>query len=410
MRILLVNDYATLTGGAEISLAWLAEAFRARGHAVHWFASSARTETGPSLADSTGRGTTSAARALLQTANPWAAAALRRVLADFRPDVVHVKVFLTQLSPLILPVLRGWPSLYHAAWYRAVCPLGTKRLASGADCHHPWGRACLAERCLPLHDWLPLQAQRALLARWRGVFGAVIANSDSTRRHLLAGGWAVDGVLPNGTPVRPARPPLAGPPVIAYAGRLVPEKGVDVLLRAFAQVRAALPAAQLLVLGDGPQRAALETLAAQLGLGPSVSFTGYLPPEAAEARLAGAWVQAVPSLWAEPFGMVAIEAMMRGTAVVASRGGGLADTVRDGATGRLLPPGDVAAWAAALLPLVQSPALAEQWGAAGRERALADYALDGQVDRLLALYHALAAGPRPAVAAHPHRSQPHLDR
>lgn len=408
MRILLINDYATLTGGAEISLAWLQAAFRARGHAVHWFASSARTATGPSLADSTGRGTTSAGRALLQTANPWAALALRRVLADFRPDVVHVKVFLTQLSPLILPVLRGWPSLYHAAWYRAVCPLGTKRLPSGADCHHPWGRACLAERCLPLHDWLPLLAQRALLARWRGVFGAVIANSEATRRQLLAGGWPVTSVLPNGTPEQPPRPPLAGPPVVAYAGRLVPEKGVEVLLRAFAQVRAALPAAQLLVLGDGPQRAALEALAAQLGLGAAVTFRGYVPPEATEALLAGAWVQAVPSVWAEPFGMVAIEAMMRGTAVVASRSGGLAETVRDGHTGRLVPPGDVNAWAAALLPLLQSPALAEQWGAAGRERALADYGMDRQVDRLLTIYHDLVAGSAPAVAT-PRRSQPTLD-
>jgi glycosyltransferase involved in cell wall biosynthesis len=113
--------------------------------------------------------------------------------------------------------------------------------------------------------------------------------------------------------------------------------------------------------------------------------------------LAGAWVQVVPSLWAEPFGMVAIEAMMRGTAVLASRGGGLAEIVRDGETGRLLPPGDVAAWSSALLALLQSPALAEQYGAAGRERALQEYTLDHQLDWLLALYHTLLAG-APALA------------
>jgi len=396
MRILFLNDYATLTGGAEISLARLREALRARGHTVAWFATTARTGSGPLLADSTTRGTTSAGRALLQTANPWAAAALRRVLAEFQPDVVHVKIFLTQLSPLILPVLRGVPSLYHAVWYRAVCPLGTKHLPSGLPCHHPWGRACLAEGCLPLQDWLPLMLQRALLKRWRGVFRAVVANSEATRRQLIAGGWEVTTVLYNGTPIQPSRPPLTGPPLVAFSGRLVPEKGVDVLLRAFAVVQAALPTARLLIVGKGPQRPALEALAAQLGLAAHVTFQGYVAPNPLERLLGGVWVQAVPALWAEPFGLVAIEAMMRGTAVVASDHGGLAETVRDGQTGRLAPPGDVAALAAALLPPLQSAALAEQWGAAGRARALAEYALDRQVDGLLALYHDLAARPAPA--------------
>ncbi len=401
MRILLVSDYATLTGGAEISLDWIRTALRARGHTVLWFSTTARPSAGPSLADAAGRGTTSAARTLLQSANPWAAAALRRVLADFQPDVVHVKVFLTQLSPLILPVLRGWPSLYHAAWYRVVCPLGTKRLPNGAACHHPWGRACLAEGCLPLHDWLPLEVQRALLRRWRGVIGAVIANSDTTRRQLVAGGWPVTAVIPNGTPARPARPPLSGPPLVACSGRLVPEKGVEVLLRAFARVHAALPAARLVVVGDGPQRPVLAALAAQLGVSAAVTFTGYVPPDQIEPHVARAWVQAVPSVWAEPFGMVAIEAMMRGTAVVASRSGGLAEIVRDGQTGRLVAPGAVAAWAEALLALLQNPALAERWGAAGRALALAEYSMDRQVDGLLPLYHALAAGRQPAYPPPP---------
>ncbi len=402
MRILLLNDYATLTGGAEISLARLQAALRARGHTVAWFASAARTVSGPLLADRTTRGTIASWRALLQTANPWAPGALRQMLADFRPDVVHVALFLTQLSPLILPVLRGVPSLYHAVWYRAVCPVGTKYLPTGAACPHPWGRACLAEGCLPLRDWVPLMLQRGLLRRWREVFGAVVAISEATRQQLVAGGWPVTMVMPNGTPLQPARPPLAGPPLLAFAGRLVAEKGGVVLLRAFAQVAARLPAARLLILGTGPQQPALEALAMQLGLREAVTFAGYVPPDQLEQRLADAWVQVVPSLFAEPFGMVAIEAMMRGTAVVASDHGGLADIVRDGQTGRLVPPGDVSALADALLSLLQAPALAEQMGAAGRVRALAEYTLDRQVDQLLALYGELAAQPpsghRPAHA------------
>ena len=399
MRVLLVNDYATLAGGAETSLAAVRAGLRARGHSVRWFSTTARSSAGPRLADAVGRGTTSAARALLQAANPWAAAALRRELATFQPDVVHVKVFLTQLSPLILPVLRGWPSLYHAAWYRAVCPVGTKRLPTGAACQHAWGRACLQEGCLPLRDWLPLEAQRGLLRRWRGAFGAVIANSESTRCRLAEGGWPVTAVIPNGTPPQPARPPLSDPPLVVFAGRLVPEKGADMLLRAFAAVHAALPEARLLIAGEGPERPALEALAAQLGLTAAVTWAGYVPPDELERRLAPAWVQVVPSQWDEPFGQVAIEAMMRGTAVLASRAGGLADVVRDGQTGRLLPPGDEAAWTAALLEALRGRERAEQWGAAGRAVALAEYTLDRQLDRLLAVYHTLAARAQPVPAA-----------
>ncbi|MCC7362155.1 MAG: glycosyltransferase family 4 protein [Anaerolineales bacterium] len=391
MRVLFVNDYGALAGGAEISLAAMQAGLRSRGHTVRWFSTTAHGRAGPLVSDAAGRGTTSAGRALLQTANPWAAAALRRELAVFRPDVVHVKVFLTQFSPLILPVLRGWPSLYHAVWYRAVCPVGTRRLPSGAECAHPWGRACLRAGCLPLRDWLPLEAQRGLLRRWRGVFGAVVANSESTRCRLAAGGWPVTAVIPNGTPCRPARPPLSHPPLVAFAGRLVPEKGAAVLLRAFAQARADLPEARLLIAGEGPERRALEALTAQLGLAAAVTFTGYLPPEELERRLAPAWVQAVPSQWAEPFGLVAIEAMLRGTAVLAGRAGGLAEIVRDGQTGRLLPPDDEAAWAAALLDVLQAPGRAEQWGAAGRAVALAEYTLDRQLDALLAVYQSLGA-------------------
>src|SRR5712692_8465621 len=126
MKILFVNDYAVPQGGAEILLLDLRDALRARGHDVRLFASNAGQNGSCSLADYTCRGTTSRFRTLLQSGNPWAAMKLRRVLADFQPDIVQVEMFLTQLSPLILPLLRNVRSIYHVVWYRPICPLGTK--------------------------------------------------------------------------------------------------------------------------------------------------------------------------------------------------------------------------------------------------------------------------------------------
>ena len=106
MKVLLVNDYSASVGGAEILMHDLRTALRERGHDARSFCSNAHPGTQQTEADYECLGTTSSFRNYFQTANPSAYLQLRRVLAEFRPDVVHVKMFLTQLSPLILPLLR----------------------------------------------------------------------------------------------------------------------------------------------------------------------------------------------------------------------------------------------------------------------------------------------------------------
>src|SRR5882724_1468352 len=180
MRILLVNDYAWPLGGAEIAQDVLREALRKRGHQVRVFAARTRGN-GQDLADHTCFGTVSRFRTVLQAFNPWAAAALRRTIADFHPDVVHVRGFLTQLSPLILPFLRKVPSLHHVTWYRAICPLGTKILPDGTVCRHRAGLACCRQGCLPPRDWIPMLIQMKLWRTWADVFRITVANSDEGR-------------------------------------------------------------------------------------------------------------------------------------------------------------------------------------------------------------------------------------
>src|SRR5579864_5988276 len=190
MRILLVNDYAEPTGGAEIAQDTLREGLRRRGHEVRIFAARPRTrEGGQNLADYTCFGTVSRFRTLLQAFNPWAAAGLRRVIEEFHPDVVHVRGFLTQLSPLILPLLRNVPSLHHVTWYRAICPVGTKILPDGNPCRDRAGVACCRNGCLPRRDWAPMLVQIKLWQRWKGVFRLSVTNSEEGRRLLAADGF-----------------------------------------------------------------------------------------------------------------------------------------------------------------------------------------------------------------------------
>ncbi|MGP0070794.1 MAG: glycosyltransferase family 4 protein [Bryobacteraceae bacterium] len=392
MRILLVSDYGTPTGGAELMLLALREALRLRGHDARLFASSARPLGAENLADYQCLGFDSAARGLIQIANPSALLGLRRVIREFRPDLVHVRLHLSQLSPLILPLLEDVPAIYHAAWYRSICPIGTKMWPEGDSCTERAGFACLRHRCFPAWAWPSTMLQLKLWRHWRRVFNVVVANSHSTARLLDDGGISPVEVIWNGVPRSPARPPLSGRPTVVFAGRLVPEKGADVLIRAFATVRSHLPAAELVIAGDGEQRNRLQRLIDELSLSSSVRLMGHLNRSRIEACFAAAWVQAVPSRWREPFGIVAAEAMMRGTAVIATGSGGLNEIVQDGRTGILTPPNDANALAAALLRLLSNRDLAESLGACGREFALHNLTEDVFVDRFVALYERLLTG------------------
>src|SRR5690606_20495241 len=104
--------------------------------------------------------------------------------------------------------------------------------------------------------------------------------------------------------------------------------------------RRVTPTARLRVVGEGPERPALEALARSLGLDGAVSFRGWVSPADVEHELADAWAQVVPSLWAEPLGLIALEAIVRGVPVIASAAGGLGEIVEHGRSGLLFPNGD----------------------------------------------------------------------
>jgi glycosyltransferase involved in cell wall biosynthesis len=289
----------------------------------------------------------------------------------------------------VLPLLREVPSIYHVCWYRAVCPTGTKLLPDATECRVHAGLACRSNRCLTRRAWVLAQTQRALLRRWFGVFDRVLAISDRVRERLELDGIRVDGVLGLAVESRGPRPPLAGPPTAVYAGRLVPEKGVEVLLRAFARTRALVPEARLVVAGDGPERPRVERLARELGLDGSLTLTGHLPRGELERRLDPGWVQALPSLWSEPLGAVVPEALMRGTAVVASSSAGAAAAVAESGGGLVVPAGDETALADALTGLLRDRERAEALGALGRRYALERNPADRDVDNAVAVYEQL---------------------
>jgi len=184
----------------------------------------------------------------------------------------------------------------------------------------------------------------------------------------------------------PAPPP--GAPRLLCVGRLVPIKGHETLLRAFAEARVSVPGLELELAGEGPLRNELEQLSHELGLDSAVRFLGRVSPVAPAYERAA--VVVVPSL-GEGFGMSALEASERARPVIASDVGGLPEIVDDGRTGRLVPRDDHAALAAAIVELATDGERARELGRAGRERALSEFSLERCADRTDALYRVAIA-------------------
>jgi glycosyltransferase involved in cell wall biosynthesis len=232
--------------------------------------------------------------------------------------------------------------------------------------------------------------RRAVFARLDGLI-AGNREAESLARELGYRGPAI--VLPQLGIDLPAESPRESSTElrVVFAGRLVPEKGVDLLLGALARVAAPW---RLTVVGDGPERARLEHLAAEPSLGARVRFAGAQPHAAVARFLAAADVLVLPSRasasWREQFGHVLVEAMAEGTAVIGSTCGAIPEVV--GEAGLVFPEDDAGALAAHLATLAGEPARARALGDAGRRRVAEHYTHEAIAARTRAFHEAVIRG------------------
>ncbi len=235
--------------------------------------------------------------------------------------------------------------------------------------------------------------RRVTLRRVDGVIAGSTGAAEEARRLGFHGPLAVIpqlGVEPASVPVRAAG--STGPLRLAFAGRLTHEKGVDLLLRALARMEAP---AHLRILGDGPERGALERLAGALGVTDRVQFLGAWPHE----RVASLWpetdVLVLPSRstsrWKEQLGHVLLEAMAHRVAVVGSSCGAIPDVI--GTAGLVFPEGETAALTAHLQRLAREPEALARLAAAGRDRVAAEFT-DARIAARTRAFHAEVLAPR----------------
>ena len=323
------------------------------------------------------------------TLPPAVRSRLAATLADVTPDVCYLHVISPDASRA---AAEQAPTVFYAHEYLTVCLGGSRYLhrqqrfcSEGPGLHCLW-RAYTDRTANRRPDRLANAYRR--VRGWRetwSVLAGVLVASPFVGDVLVRSGAPAELVHVVPYPVPAVAPSSATPATdVLFLGRLTPEKGVHVLLEALAQ----LGGATAVIAGDGPERHRLEREAAARGLAERVRFVGWVSLEQRARLLADAGALAITSLWEEPFGIVGLEALTAGVPVVASAVGGIPFWLDDG--GRLVPPGDAGALAAALRDVLAEGPGRESLRTAGR-LASERFSVARHADDLLAVF-ARAAG------------------
>ena len=219
-----------------------------------------------------------------------------------------------------------------------------------------------------------------------------ICISERVREALLKGAPVDAAVVYNGVDTEMFSPACeAGPDAsILCVGNLIPIKGQDMLLRAVAAVRQDFPKLQCKLVGEGPQRGSLESLARTLRIDDCVTFAGRQGRAEVAAAMAQCTVFALPSRY-EGLGCVYLEAMASGKPVIACRGQGIEEVLEHGRNGWLIEPGSLPTLVESLSTLLGNADMRSRIGKAARQTVLHRFTLAHQAERLNQIYCELLA-------------------
>ena len=279
------------------------------------------------------------------------------------------------------------PAVIHAHWWiPGGLVAGSRDVPLMVTCHGSDVRLLATRSLRGVARWVLSRARvitavSAFLARQLGALGTTVAS------RTLVAPMPID--IETWLPARAAA--RRDPPVVLYAGNLLPSKGVDTLLQATADLdRRGVPM-RLRILGDGPAKGDLQTLAAKLGLA-NVEWSSFVVQSAMVSEYGAATTVVLPTRNdAEGLGLVLVEALLSGCAVVGTRAGGIPEVVEDGVTGRLVPPNDPGALSVAIEDTLR-PDRRAGWIAEGQRRVTERFSTPNAARTFLDQYERLAVG------------------
>lgn len=387
MRILIyAHSFSPAVGGAETYVMLLARGLSSKGAGVH----DNLGEPDVTVATCTPAGAPEDLNLPFRVVRCPSTWTLWRLVGEH--DLVQLAgpVFL----PMLLAFIRRKPVVVEHHIYQAICP-------NGLLVYHPTHSVCpghfkarrydLCLRCNWRNSSFARSLYMLLLAFPRywlcrrvdrniAVTNHVNCRLDLPRTQTIYHGVHPPEKMSAPTAIRPSNYSKAKSeskrPCFGFVGRFVEEKGIRVLLNAAGLLKSQGYQFGLKLIGDGPERANLETIAEDLHLGPNVSFTGFLSGEELARALSDVAAVVVPSTWEELAPLAPIEHMMRGRLVIASDIGGLGEEVNG--AGLKFPPGSVDGLASCMRKVLDEPSIAGTLGKKARERAL-EFFLHGRM-------------------------------
>ncbi len=313
---------------------------------------------------------------------------MKKLARETKPAIAHMHLVYHHLSPSIVPALReeGVPIVHTLHDYKPICPAYTM-VSNGSICERCKGQRfyeCTLHRCnrgslaASLINSVEMYFHYAM-GWYTDMIDRYVCPSDFMRQKMIEFGFPERQVehVPNF--VDPDRYTFEASDrgYFAYVGRLVSTKGVATLVEAMKRVHGA----DLVVVGEGPERATLEPIAP-----PNVKFLGYKSGKELEDLIGGAMFTILPSEWYENCPMSVLESMARGKPVVGARIGGIPELVRHGETGLLFTSRDEEDLAECLQYMIDRPEKRRRFGAAARERIVREYNPELHYERIMAIY------------------------
>jgi len=389
MKILQINDDYERVGGAETYFFNLVDLLKKSGHQVFVFAIRGKPmKTKDTLV-------VGEAKSFLghyfssKIFNFKVYSKLKKFIDKTKPDMIHIHNNYLAPFSVLLPI-RGHKVVQTIHDYMILCPSGWMVKKNSLEvCQGNIGLKCFKNNCLSFHNllisYLPFKLRVAASKR---IVDKFISPSKKLKEYLEVFGFQNVEHLPYFLNVKNYcfNPKLKKDGNILYIGRLVKEKGISDLIKALPKVTSKINQAHLTVVGDGPQKKHLISLAKKLGMTNKVNFVGKIPHKKIKEYYQEASVVVVPSLWLDNSPNVIYEAFSAGRPVIASNRGGMADFVKDGKTGFLFESGNINELAEKIVKILESKELYNELSTKCRQFGINNFTPEKHYQRLMESY------------------------
>lgn len=380
MKILIINDTGHPDGGVETYIINIKNLLENDSNIVKIFSSDSNKKL-PHFNDFSFKSINqkSIFRVIPYTLNPYSFFSLRKVIKEFKPDLIHINFIFYHTSPSILFLLKKIPTVMTIHAHEILSPLGIK----SEKCKHTEFEYC--NNCCGNLKY-PFEKLKRL------IFGKLAKNIDlfiipsKYYLHLHRKKEYLKPIkcLYNGVTLF-KNSDIPNENKLLFVGRLQLEKGIDYLIRAMPEILKHFPKTTLDIVGAGDKKEFLKRLVYTLDIGKNVNFIGSIRHNKLQSYYSNSCLVIMPSVSSESFGLVGVEAMSSGRPVIATRVGGIPEWLDDCKTGYLVEPGNSKQIAEKVIKLLSDRKLLEQMGKNARKKA-EQFSIVKHVEKLEKVY------------------------